>query len=392
MGKASRTKAERRRTGAVPDQPKAGPRQPIGYANRAERRSGRERTVYEDMVAAADERDAQEAEKQSKIAEKLRESREAYDALSDEEKAAREVEAKEMEELAEKEIGPFLESMQRRKADLVRDAKPGQNDDITPWIDLYRDGKHVASVLCSRVDRDQALEAIHALVPSMEIDRVSLCVDAHMATQMTNPETGKDWGPNEMQGLCDRLGYCETGLITDCIYIVDHTRDGRQLWGQALYHAHHSADDKPGEVVWVENRRPSDDDSDDKVMPKFMGARGESSAWRLGGYVTDVIESAFKVPTFDQRVAELGREDESTRKVLESLDELRQGLTPEEERAHRDCGIAKGFMLAKRGEYAVMLTADNEVRAEIIKRSFENLDGDLEVVAEYRTRSESETV
>jgi hypothetical protein len=86
-----------------------------------------------------------------------------------------------------------------------------------------------------------------------------------------------------MQSLCDKLGYCDTGLVTDMIFIARFERDGRWFSASLPYHAHHSAKGRPGTVVW----------SEDPQQVTFMSGRTPGKR-QLLGLVPDTIRDAFK--------------------------------------------------------------------------------------------------
>jgi hypothetical protein len=131
------------------------------------------------------------------------------------------------------------------KEDLVREARPSSNDDISPFVRIYRDGEAVVTAACRDVNVDEALEFAVLAMPAFDADAVTLAVDAHYTKSALNPTTGRPWGPHEMQNLCDKLGYCETGLITDAISIQRYERSGVNYSAMFPYVAVHSKFERP---------------------------------------------------------------------------------------------------------------------------------------------------
>jgi hypothetical protein len=114
-----------------------------------------------------------------------------------------------------------VETVVQAKEDAVaamRDDDPG---DIAPF---ERDGQLLATARASDVDRDEGLAIALIGVSGYHADAVLWVADAHMTTEPINPNTGKPWGPGEMQNACDNDGACAVGLLRDCLLIVRYER------------------------------------------------------------------------------------------------------------------------------------------------------------------------
>lgn len=131
----------------------------------------------------------------------------------------------------------------------VREIHP--HFDIPPYLVGFRgpDGRAglLIEVVCGEVDREQGLDAVFSLA-AMECVAVAATYDAHVTTVMINPRTGKPWERDEMQGLCDGEGACDTGLLTDCLTTTAVFADGEVAGFNHSYHFHEAK----REVGWVD--------------------------------------------------------------------------------------------------------------------------------------------
>ena len=160
--------------------------------------------------------------------------------------------------------------------------------DICPVVDFIVGEDIVLTAVPHQISRDNALAIIDIGVGPINPDLINLSVDAHVTQSLTNPNTGKAWGPNEMQNLCDSEGACSTGLLTDTIHTTGMFKDGT-TYGMQRRYADHS---KAGPVPWAAEV--------DYYTPQSKG--------QLGGYVTDRMAAAFQrerdTKAFDEMVTE----------------------------------------------------------------------------------------
>jgi hypothetical protein len=221
------------------------------------------------------------------------------------------------------------------KEKLVAEAEVSDIDDLAPLIQIQRAGSVVATAFCDRVNRDDALEFTLNAVPLYAADAVTLVLDTHYTASSLNPVTGKEWGPGEMQGLCDTLGYCEKGLLTDALYATCFERDGRWHSGLFPYHAHHSEPGKPGRMSW----------STDPAQQIYL-AGGGTSELQLGGFVADTVTEAFSHACVDHAAA------------IENG--ALHGISADQVRFVADCSATRTLLGFGQGRWSVALPAISE--------------------------------
>jgi hypothetical protein len=146
-------------------------------------------------------------------------------------------------------------------------------DDITPMIFVDRDDQQWLFV-AEHVDRDEGLSIVSAAVPGLLADAVTFVVDAHYSMSMTNPRTGRPWGPNEMQAACDHHDGYTIGVTADCLMLVRHERNG--LWSQLVRPYH------------IDKR---------KRCVHWLDPMSENDTTTMTGFVPDVILESFKAPS-----------------------------------------------------------------------------------------------
>lgn len=226
-------------------------------------------------------------------------------------------------------------SLAEAKVEQIRAMKNGAladtsrvSHDLTPMLDVWRDGRLVAAIICRQVDRDEALNAAGIAVPGLGADAVVMVFDAHMTSAAVNPATGERWGPNEMQKLCDDGDACDTGLITDCMVIQEVHRDGSGRLITLPYHVHKTA----RTIAWF----PGDD---------------PVASTSVEGLIADTLRDAFRQPdlfTFAQKEY--------------------PGDLPHDARLHTDIAVTNA--LAEAG-YLVKLIPANGREREIINEARE---------------------
>lgn len=229
------------------------------------------------------------------------------------------------------------ETVVKSKNEAVARARPGRHDDLCPMVDVWRDGRFLAGIVCPEVDRDLALNAAQVAVPGFSADRVVLALDSHMSSSATNPSTGEAWGPGEMQGLCDNEDACDLGLITDAMVIHEVGRDGSWELRILPYHVHKTS----RTIAW---------------LPEVEQLSSETAGHELSGLVVEVVQDAFKMPTIYET-------------VLAQLDEEAPGVDPPGDgkaRLHCDLAVMKLLMAQ---DCAVAFHPDNHEDQAIIEES-----------------------
>ena len=235
-----------------------------------------------------------------------------------------------------------IDGLKHLKESKVRDSAGVEgDDDLNPMVEVFRAGVLVALIVAPHVDRDQGLHACRIAAVGFSADKISMVMDAHMASAPVNPKTGKEWGPGEMQRACHEDGACAVGLITDCLLVMDAYRTGRIVQSTLPYHVHAEAKT----VRWVVDEHVGTLDTD---TPNN----------ELQGIVPDAVRDAFTKPQIiDSMRAELG------------LGVEHFGLTEEQARIHCDCAMAK---LLGSEDYQVALVPATDEAAEIIARSMDS--------------------
>lgn len=173
-------------------------------------------------------------------------------------------------------IGNFIRAAWERKERGVAD---DDDYDITPEVHFFKDDVLLMSTLMPHVSRDEALATAQMATGLTGADTLLMIVDAHVATgdeNMTNPKTGKQWGPGEMQAFCNDEDGCQLGIITDCIHAVVAHRNGTAAMATRLYHINHTGK----QVHWVDEGHWMDSDDDSQVT----------------GYVVDMLQQSFELP------------------------------------------------------------------------------------------------
>lgn len=234
-----------------------------------------------------------------------------------------------------------LDRFRLMKEDAAQRAPERGTDDMSGFLEVYRDGKPLLAIFCPDVDRDQLLNAAWYTVAAVGADRILAVMDAHLAKSMENPATGKPWAQGEMQKACHEEGACSTGVITDCLVINDVRRDGTYHMHTITYHideAAKEAGDQPVAVHW----QPVGDQT------QFLGGNEDE---KLEGLVPDTLRSAFeREPSDEVKALSKGAEE--------------FGISDEDAKAARDAAAIT--QLAIQG-YGVAVTGDDPVYFERVK-------------------------
>lgn len=221
-----------------------------------------------------------------------------------------------------------------------------KGEDITPLVEFWTDDKGPAAfVFCQRINRDDALDAMWFGASGFNADAVVLCLDSHYTQQPINPATGKQWGPGEMQKACDEDGACSTGIITDCLVVMEQHRDGTHRQAILPYHV----DKESGKVHWHDPER---------IDPTNIFEPGAM----VDGLVIDACRAAFERP----KGVNLPSPEGTALEVACN----RFGL--EEWQAELSIRVVTAKMLLGTDRFAVALGFDSEEHAEYAMRSMED--------------------
>lgn len=244
------------------------------------------------------------------------------------------------------------------KEQAVADMEDRGTDDIQPLIEVWRDGEPILFIMCPNVDRDEGLDAAYYSIRGLAADRIVMMLDAHVTKNMTNPKTGKPWGPGEMQAACDDDGACNLGLITDCLVINDVSRDGNFTMHTLPYHVNKDAK----EVHWQEGENEHTMKEDDES--------------KLEGLIPNVLRDAFAKPTFF---------DEYSKQIGLSPEEA--GLSKVEAQAMQDSVTV--FRMLTMGQ-AVVFTSSNREWMDLLKENVEKLAQHTGTDAQFSTPEDVE--
>lgn len=153
--------------------------------------------------------------------------------------------------------------------------------DMRPVVFFERDGEIMAAGNAPQVDRDLGLELARIGIRGFAADSVIWCADAHVANQLINPNTGKRWGPGEMQNACDNEGACLVGVLQDCLLV---TRVDRALGVLSYLNLPYEVDKEARTVDWA-------------TGPEWSRSSWDSkSGGVVDGYIADTLMAAFRVP------------------------------------------------------------------------------------------------
>lgn len=91
--------------------------------------------------------------------------------------------------------------------------------EIDPLVNVFRDGEPIYTFLCH--GKKEAYEVAYLSAVGMIVDAISMTFEGWMTTTTENPDTGKKWGPGEMQAFVEAhpgTDVVGTSLVT---YTVD---------------------------------------------------------------------------------------------------------------------------------------------------------------------------
>lgn len=126
-------------------------------------------------------------------------------------------------------------------------ARIEDHDSYIPFVvEAWIEGVDVPCLTTTVPEGDFTVEARDAMLHAARVmglitgaDYLVACFDSHASKSMINPVTGREWGPHEMQNLCDQQGFCETGLIRDELVVAIVRRSDAKIRMQTLpYHFH----------------------------------------------------------------------------------------------------------------------------------------------------------
>lgn len=187
--------------------------------------------------------------------------------------------------------GQFLTYIQDVKETQValwkQDMSP--TDDIPPCVRVIREGgTHKVEVIAwaPQINRDMGLKIAEVLSEAIQPDLVYFVADAHVTKSMTNPNTGEQWGPGEMQNLCDNEGACAVGLLDDCMAVTTVWRDGRVRMESLIY----QVDKDAGTVKWF---TPIDPEKEHLGKAFDTASEGDDKG-EARGFIPEVLKSCFE--------------------------------------------------------------------------------------------------
>lgn len=222
--------------------------------------------------------------------------------------------------------------------------------DIHAIVEGWR-GKHPAVVIFPKdLGRDESLHAAKIAAIGFGCDVIAMTTEGWRATQEKDPRTGRHWAPGAMQDAVHNDQGREKGWITEGLTTTVVNRAGDLAWADQGY----TVDRKQNALGLVSFDLTWEDEI-------HRAVHGEDGA-QLGGVMIEQVLAYMNEKTMDV----LGHE--------EGIRAEDFGLDYEEARAHMDCALVKN--LVRIGfEGAVLLTADNDVRREIIDKSLKGLPG-----------------
>lgn len=243
-----------------------------------------------------------------------------------------------------------LQHLRAMKEDAAERAAERGTDDMNGIIEVWRDGDPLLTIFTPDIDRDQALNAVWFTIPAVQADRVVLTMDAHLARNPINPNTGEPWAHGEMQEACHQDKMCSSGVITDCLIINDVRRDGTYHMYTLPYHIDEAAKEAGGQPVAVH-------------------WNDEMDVWETGG---DVSELQGLVP-------------DTIREAFEKEYDLHSlpapGLTDEERLAATDAAAITKLVIEG---YGVALTSSSKEHVETVRDLIsEMLDSSRLIMEEF---------
>lgn len=238
------------------------------------------------------------------------------------------------------------ENGRRVKETQVETATTREQCFIRPSVLGYRGNEPVVLMISQDVDRNQGLNAVRLAAMGFGCDAVALTTDSWHAKTMTNPVTGKDWGPGEMQIVADEHNGIERGWISEDLMTNVVNRAGDQAFGLDSFVIHqegYGARTRRFRIEWVDNEW--DDIEPDKIE----------------GRVADALVRAMMETPLDVLAAQVG------------LSPADFDLDHTEGRTHMDCAVVRVAAATKLWPGALVLMSNDPRRSEIIERSLGHL-------------------
>jgi hypothetical protein len=199
------------------------------------------------------------------------------------------------------------------------------------FINVWRNERLVAKMMI-RPERDEAIKVAYMCAYGFSADEIVLIVDTYTGTEKWWDDRKRWPKPGELQRTFQKG---RLDLVSEALAVHWANRDGDCWMASQPYLK------SPDGFVW------------DEV--KVVGGTN------LIGDIPGALREAFKKDDVFGTMAEMGV----------SVDDF--DLTPNQARAHTDCALTK--VLAENG-VAIALFPENEEAVEIMKRSFEETEGE----------------
>lgn len=241
------------------------------------------------------------------------------------------------------------ETARKVKEDAVESATTREGTFIRPAVLGYRGDEPVILLLSEQVDRDQGLAAVRLAAMGFGCDAVALVTDSWHASTMTNPTTGKVWGPGEMQVAVEQHNGIERGWITEDLMTMVVNRAGDQSFGLdgfRIEQVGYGARTRHFRIEWVATEW-------DGIEPD-----------KLDGKVPSALVRAMMETPLDVLSQQAG------------IDPADHGLTDHVEiRAHMDCAVVRVMNATGIWAGAAVLMSNDPTRSAIIDESLGQLPG-----------------
>lgn len=230
----------------------------------------------------------------------------------------------------------------------VENATTREGTFIRPSVLGYRGNEPVILLISEQVDRDQGLAAVRLAAMGFGCDAVALVTDSWHASTMTNPLTGKVWGPGEMQVAVEQHDGIERGWITEDLTTLVVNRAGDQSFGMdgfRIEQVGYGARTRHFRIEWVPT--------------EWDGVEAD----KLDGKVPNALVRAMMETPLDVLAAKAG------------LSPADFDLDHVEGRAHMDCAVVRVMNATGIWAGAAVLMSNDPTRSEIIDESLSQLPG-----------------
>ena len=156
------------------------------------------------------------------------------------------------------------------------------SQELMVYVSLWREEPVLTLV---STNRDDALHAAYVAAVGADAERIGITFEGWRAREMTNPDTGKDWGPGEMSEYNEK--HPENDVIYSGILTYVLARDGESVVKSAeIITGEHGSVAKPDEIDEVlefrgyipENLKAAMDQGTlSDMMPPGVAAKAEEA-------------------------------------------------------------------------------------------------------------------